>query len=253
MRWWLVVGLVGCEVKVDVPSPQALPAEQPPPASPAATGSSEGPDGMTIVLNGQTLQVGGPELAGDGVAGNDARALTPFESVETRGAIDVTVQVGGDPGAEVQCDQNLLAKVHTDVVDGALRVWTDPIAPTRPCSVSVGAPRLIAVDVAGSGDLRAEVVDADLRSVSVSGSGSATLSGVGETVEVAVRGSGDVQGRSWRVRDANLRVSGSGAIAVDVEQRADARVSGSGTVTVVGPATISRDVSGSGQVRSEPR
>jgi Putative auto-transporter adhesin, head GIN domain len=64
-----------------------------------------------------------------------------------------------------------------------------------------------------------------------------------------VSGSGDLDAQDCPVREADIRVSGSGSVRCDVTQHLKARVSGSGNVWYEGNPTLDVDISGSGKVR----
>ena len=208
---------------------------------------------------------------GNGQRANEVRALEGFSAVDSDGSLDVEITRGDVFHVEVSIDSNLLARVHTDVVGGALRIDEDSIGDTvAGPHIIVTMPILRRATLSGSGGLRAVgfqqaesvalVLDGsgdisfagDVPRVDVQlwGSGDARVSGTAPALGVELDGSGTVDARGLDATTADLSLSGSGDIAASVSGSARVSLSGSGDVDVYGGATLDRvDISGSGSVR----
>jgi hypothetical protein len=106
------------------------------------------------------------------------------------------------------------------------------------------------VAVSGSGDisLRVDVEELDAR---VSGSGDLNFKGTADKFSAAMSGSGDIEAFALQTNSANLKISGSADITLNVKEELYARVSGSGDITYKGnPAKEDLKVSGSGEISS---
>jgi drug/metabolite transporter (DMT)-like permease len=210
-------------------------------------------------------------LDGDGNKVRQARAVGDFDAVRMEGSLDVEVKVGVPASATVTIDANLQPEVDVRVEGTTLVVSLRRGVSYRGVGkVEIGAPRLGALSLHGSGDARIEgasggdlrlaiVGSGDLRwkggaartlEAEIEGSGDIDLSGTAEELRASVDGSGDVHARGLTARDARIRVNGSGDVDVTLGGGVlDAEVSGSGDVRWSGEARVERAaVSGSGEI-----
>jgi len=103
--------------------------------------------------------------------------------------------------------------------------------------------------VSGSGGIEVEV-DARNVSSKISGSGSIELSGGASDARLSISGSGKYYAEDLRVDDYTISISGSGRATVNLEGELDVRISGSGNVYYKGnPSGVNSSTSGSGKVR----
>lgn len=82
----------------------------------------------------------------------------------------------------------------------------------------------------------------------ISGSGRMKAAGEVEVLDGKINGSGSLNLKELMVNRAEVRVSGSGDIAVNVDEVLDGRISGSGNIFQHGKAKPLVKVSGSGRV-----
>jgi hypothetical protein len=103
--------------------------------------------------------------------------------------------------------------------------------------------------ISGSGRMS---LDADVRNINsdISGSGGLFMKGTADQVDFSISGSGSVNAYELMVVKANVRISGSGGIEINVQDKLDAHISGSGNVRYMGDPKVNSSVSGSGSVRS---
>ncbi len=206
------------------------------------------------------------------------REVAPFTAVTAAGSMNVIVRQGSPQRVEVDASAADQAKVETEVTGGRLRVGRRREDRTAwkidkfdgPVTVYVTAPRLTAVGVSGSGDLRVEgAVQAEDFEVSVAGSGNLSLTQLTATAlktglagsgnitlggrcpqhRVGISGSGNVRADDLRTDDTEVRISGSGNLRANAAKTLNSRISGSGDVQLSGPAQINASKSGSGSVR----
>ena len=222
-------------------------------------------------------------VQGSGTGATEMRTLDAFEAVALSGAIDLVVRQGAQQSVQVQADDNLLAMLETLVEtsrngntlkvrwkrEGGWGSGSGYVQPRSKVLVTVVVPKLGAVAVAGSGDVRVEAFSTPALQLSLSGSGDARLDGL-TTDELAVRvvGSGDVVGRGsapkvkisiagsgdvrlseLRADDVTVSIAGSGDAAVNAQKTLSVSIAGSGDVTYTGDAQVKSSVAGSGSVR----
>lgn len=203
-------------------------------------------------------------------------AIADFTDVALRGSDDVDVRVGSGFSVRAQGPLSELDKLEI-VRDGhTLRVgrkktlggssWSGQQDRVK---VFVTMPRIVAAQIAGSGNMAIDRVegsrfDADAAGsgdlsigailvpqakLAVAGSGNITAKGSVERLAIDVAGSGNVAARGLKARGATVSVAGSGNVTADVS--GDARVSmvGSGNVDLGQAAHCSTTKIGSGEIR----
>lgn len=195
---------------------------------------------------------------GSGRVATQARAVSGYQAVASRGPIDLVVRQDGREGAEVRGDDNLLPLVET-VVETRGGVPTlvvgmrkgHGVTTRNDLVVTVHASRLSAVSTSGSGDVRIEGLQAPSFALSISGSSGVDLGTVRtDELSVAVSGSGDVRGAGRSAR-LNVSISGSGDVRLPQLQTDEAtvKIAGSGDADLAVARQLTVSIAGSGDVR----
>jgi len=196
-------------------------------------------------------------VTGSGTAAREARAVGDFQAIELRGDIDLVVRQSGRTAVEVQADDNLLARVETEVIDGrhgrTLRIgWRrdESVRPRAPTVVTVDVAQLRAVASSGSGDVRIDALTTPLFSLALAGSGDARLARLSiDELSVSIAGSGDVSAQDLAAEEVKVSVAGSGDARVHAERELTVAIAGSGDVVYSGAAAVKSSIAGSGSVR----
>ncbi|MDR6787716.1 hypothetical protein J2Y58_001068 [Sphingomonas sp. BE138] len=216
---------------------------------------------VIAVGNGDTADAAPIETRRFEVAAFDRVVLAAGDAVRVLSGDTASVVASGDPRA--------LSALSVTVEHGQLRVarksgrWSD-----RGAVVTVTVPVLRDAELSGSGSMDVEAVapafaahlsgsgSLDLRGVrgdtvtiDADESGSVTASGAVRSLDVRVRGSGDVDARALAARDVRVDLSGSGSVRAQASQTADVSAGGSGDVTIAGSPRCSVSKGGSGSVR----
>jgi hypothetical protein len=194
---------------------------------------------------------GSSGVHGSGISATQVRHVPAFAAVELAGANDVAVRVGPKRSVVVEADDNLLAKVTTQVRGGTLVIGNRPGSWTTvsPMHVEVTVPSLRAVRLKGDGVVSVDGLAARTLTVSLPGDGLVRASGRVGSLDVALPGSGDAELAGLVARDVRAVVSGSGRVAVTATGALDAAVSGTGAVVYGGhPARVTTRVTGTGAV-----
>lgn len=174
---------------------------------------------------------GGPASPGSRLVASERRPVAAgIDSVDLSGPLNLTLRQG-PPGLEVRGEQRLLANIDTASDGGVLHIGPRGILlrHRQPIEVILTLPAL--------------------RSLSVNGSGSHTVSGfAGERIELALGGSGGMR-FNGRYRDITASLQGSGDLDVTggSSERVAASMMGSGRLTLVGSSReLQAHVNGSG-------
>jgi hypothetical protein len=177
-------------------------------------------------------------------------------AVSAEGAVDVDVSVGADAAARIECDPELLPKVHVEQRGKVTRVYNDPGFSGRgdhgPCTVYLGLASLRRVEASGSGDVRVHGLAPELAAADASGSGDVTIDDMGApALSLAASGSGNVTVSHAAPSELSVDAAGSGNVRVKgTAERARFALSGSGDVDARSLRAVSAEisVSGSGNV-----
>lgn len=213
---------------------------------------------------------GGTAIAAQGSGATRTFAATDFDRVELRGSDDVIVRVG--PGFSVRAEgtpaildrlaitrdgRTLKVGRQKGVYrEGQVRVFV-----TLPAIVAVGvagsgnmsvdrvAGRGFDASVAGSGNLALPSLGVERADVSIAGSGDVMAAGTARTLKVSVAGSGNLSARQLVATGAEVNVVGSGDVVATVRGQARVTSMGSGDVDLGAAARCSVTKMGSGAVR----
>ena len=213
-------------------------------------------------------------VTGSGTVTTQTRNVSGFHGIELLTSGTVMVTQGDTEGLVIEGEDNIVPLVETTVTDkGALRIAFkehEELHLTKPLVFRVSVKTLDAVEIAGSGDLRAPALKADhfavkvrgsgdvdvdhletgAVAVAIDGSGDVKLAGKAASQTVAVNGSGDYEAASLSTSTAAVNVAGSGDCELAVSDTLAATVSGSGDVSYHGKPAVTKHISGSGSVEA---
>ncbi len=193
------------------------------------------------------------QVEGSGKKAEVGRQVDAFHQVALEGRYDVDIQAGPAQSVRIEADDNLLHLIETEVSDGVLKIssrWS--LSPKWGIKIHITAPKVDGVSIAGSANVTAEGISADAFSARIAGSGRIEAKGSAARLEIRLAGSGEFSFGDFPVKDASIKISGSGSAVVNASERIEADIAGSGTVRYVGsPKQIKRQIAGSGSV--EPK
>ncbi len=197
--------------------------------------------------------------------------VSRLSGIQVSGPIDVEVTAGDTQHVEVTAQRELIDLVKLKVDNGLWRITTGrPFITDKQFTVHLTVPGLNTIIVDGSGNVTSEPVFNSgkthlevngsggiaidtlyekLAEAWITGSGSIRLLGECDRLDARLSGSGDLMGRELCVKEADVELSGSGTMRVDVLDTLRARISGSGDLHVRGtPFIAERDLTGSGTI-----
>ena len=169
-------------------------------------------------------------------------------------------------------DADVIAKLRFKIKDGKLVIgrenesWVEGKGAIA--NITVSAPTLSAISVAGSGDvvaaklenpeLKVSVAGAgngDAQGVkasnlkgSIAGSGNINLAGLADDSKFSIAGSGNIIASELKSKTAKASIAGSGDINLNASEAVEASLIGSGDVTVTGGAKCNSKSIGSGDL-----
>jgi hypothetical protein len=216
-----------------------------------------------------------PGAAASGTGTTRSFAVGDFTGVSLRGSDDVDVRVGTGFSVRAEGPSAELDKLEIVRVGDTLRIgrknrsgfsWGG--GDRDGVKVFVTMPRIVAADIAGSGNMAVDRVEGQSfdgssagsgnlaiaalsvprAKLSIAGSGDIAAKGSVDRLTVDVAGSGNVAASGLTARGASVSIAGSGDVRADVTGAADVSMVGSGNVDLGKHAQCKTSKIGSGEV-----
>ena len=212
---------------------------------------------ITALLTAACNHAGAAEDAGPEVSRNFT--VGQFDRIEVSGPYQVDVRTGSAPSVSATGGEKLIERMVVEVRDGSLRIhprkeegrmniqWGN----RGHVEVHVTVPSLRGAEIAGSGDVRIDRVQADSFEAAIRGSGDIQIETVqAKSLAASVSGSGDIRAASGTAENVDLRIGGSGDINTQgvTAQSAAATIMGSGNINARATDTATVRIMGSGDV-----
>lgn len=212
----------------------------------------------------------GSGVTGEGEMRTESRTVSEFYGVSSSVPGRVEVSQSSQYAVEVRTYNNLLPLLKTDVEGGILKIYFDEnVNEIGDLVIKVSMPSVEVLKVAGSGDIQAMTpFKGESLTLAVSGSGNMDISqmeyaklkcsiaGSGEveaggnvqSAQTDVAGSGNLNGKALSAKSLDANIAGSGSVYMNVIEVIDGSVAGSGSVYYGGQPVVKLSVSGSGSI-----
>lgn len=190
-------------------------------------------------------------VSGSGHVVTETRQVSGFTAIDLAGAGEVTVEQGGAESLTIEADDNVLARLTSEVSDSTLKLDKKPgitINTPNPIRYRVTVKDLTGVIVSGAGSVSAQQMTLRMLAVQISGSGTVDIRGSAVEQDIEVSGSGRYHGADVQSEKVTAEISGSGQIEVAVSRELTVDISGSGTLTCSGNPSVDQSISGSGRL-----
>jgi hypothetical protein len=176
---------------------------------------------------------GGRREKGSGELTTQEYRVPPFERVHVGANADLRIHRAEESRVVVRADSNLheFIEIRRDQKHNAVEIRAQGREKFPRFTVDVYCPSLTGIGLAGTASIECvDPVNAETLNLDMAGSGSITLRGNAERVEINLVGDGTVDGKDFRIAKVDARVVGDGKMTVWTDAL---------TVNVVGNATIS--------------
>jgi hypothetical protein len=213
-------------------------------------------------------------LTSDGKAVTASAVTTgSFTKIEAVGPDNIVFVTGDAFTIKAEGKADDVAKLRYAMDNGTIIIgrekgkwWGDD---SEGVTVTVTAPSLAAVSLAGSGDFTADRMNGNDVALEIAGSGTMkvasvtaknvkgeiagagdlVLAGKAERADYSIAGAGKVDATKLPVKDAAISIAGSGDLKLFATGLVDVSIAGSGDVVVTGGAKCKTSQMGSGDVR----
>ena len=177
------------------------------------------------------LAVAGCSVGDDGPRTTQKRDVAGFTRLDNSDSVDVRVRVGERQRVVVRAGENVIDDVGTEVRDGTLHVTFDHDGwDAGDVVVEASVPKLTGIEAYGSGDIDADGIAAGAFELRSHGSADISLAGTAGRLALELDGSGDADLGGLATRAARVASSGSGSADVRADERLEVAVDGSGDV-----------------------
>jgi hypothetical protein len=187
-------------------------------------------------------------------AAEQMRSVAPFTSVSNSGPLNLRIEVGKAPSVVVSGDDDLVAELQTDVVDGELRMHLKHGSGTfdrhhAELHVTVTMPELTSFSMSGAGNTTITHMNGDSLAVHLSGAGNLRADGQVKSLRLDVSGVGSIDTRELHAEAADVNLAGVGSVRVWASGVLNASVGGVGSLTYYGdPKTVNTHGGGLGSI-----
>lgn len=191
--------------------------------------------------------------AGAAQAADQVRNLPAFTSVDNRGPISISIDVGPAQSVKLSGGDDVIDLMRTEVVDGELRISFKDKHGTLNLKgdpkVTITMPQLNAFSMSGAGTVNLSHINGDRLDVTFGGAGALKADGHVRQLKMNVGGVGDIDTRALQADNVDVRVGGVGSVKLTATARLDASVGGVGSVTYYGhPKAVNTSGGGLGSI-----
>jgi len=206
----------------------------------------------------------------DGPIVTERIEMASFTGIDLEIAGEVYIRQGNEQIVEIEAPVEIIDEMEFDVRNDTWEIETDRCLryDGDDLRIFITLPYLDYLRISGSGDIISEnvfliddleaqisgsgiidvAVEADDIFARISGSGDMLLEGSADDLDFEINGSGDIKAFNLLANSADVNITGSGDVEVNVSDELNVRISGSGDVLYRGNPRIDTRISGSGRV-----
>jgi hypothetical protein len=202
---------------------------------------------------------------------SETREVSSFHSIRLSVNGEVTVIQGKEQSLVLRADDDVIPRLRTRVKNGTLVISSvGGIRRSAQLEIDIVMEEIKGLSISGSGTItvsdRIKADDVSLKisgsgdifleldasdiNTKISGSGKINLSGTVKSHTIDISGSGDTKAFDLLTDTTTVKISGSGDCMVNVSENLDVKISGSGDVEYKGSPKVNFKGSGSGTVKS---
>lgn len=202
------------------------------------------------------------------------RNATEFDRIIFNGNGNIYISQGEEESLKIEGEEELLEMVSSLVIEKTLRIeykksnMQQLLDNTKSINIYIQVKSLQEVRLAGAGDIisttplkvhtlklslagigNAEIQVSGHKLFSIlSGSGRFHIEGIIENQDIWINGNGIYDAPALISHVANINISGSGTVSLNVTDDLDVRISGAGNIIYDGEPNIRQSISGTGKI-----
>lgn len=208
--------------------------------------------GFLLALVSCRLEIDtGTDITGSGYYTSEYRSLAYFNQVKLNGIGDAQIVKGSDTDITVEADQNILPYIKTEVSNQVLVISIQggvSIHPSRTIRYRVSSTSIASVTLNGTGNATVSGIDANNVNLTLNGAGNIDATGSCNYLTALIAGTGDIDASDLKARTAYATLKGTGNITVWTTDYLNAKISGCGNIGYYGNPFLDSSVTGIGSV-----
>ena len=192
-------------------------------------------------------------VKGSGTVKTEKRPLAPFNSLEVNCYGTIQVRAQGPEELEISGDDNIIPLITTEVKNGILYIGASKeYDPQSKLQIIVSTPNLEKLVFAGAGQANLSNVKNDRVELVMSGAGRLIASGETKEADVTLSGAGAIDAKNLHAEIAKVNSTGAGSVDVYATDQLDANASGVGSINYYGsPKVVNKQAGGIGRINQK--
>jgi hypothetical protein len=178
------------------------------------------------------------------------RTLPAFHAIDLVGTMQIEVAAGQTQSVQLVGDSPAFDRVLTTVKDGTLIVDTKLERNNHyRLKLIVSVPDVSKLVVEGTGSMKVTGIANNRLAIDLPGTGEIKVDGSTGDLKISVDGTGDISARKLNAKSATVSMAGTGAATITATESVDATVTGTGSIDIDGhPANVHKHVTGVGSI-----
>jgi hypothetical protein len=204
-------------------------------------------DGKDISSNTNTGNV----IQGNGHFTKKRQQLSDFTIIKSNTAVDI-IYTAGKPSLQIAADENILPFIRVKQHGKSVIIETTrSFSTANPVQIRLSSSKLDKGSFYGAGDISLHKINNNHLQLSLTGTGDLIASGKVNTLELSVKGSGDVNTKSLIAKHVTVISEGAADITLTATKTLNVHQSGIGDIIFFGnPETVRKQTSGIGEIVS---
>lgn len=199
------------------------------------------------------MSAGGSATYADTIS--QTRELEKFTKITVLGAAEIDLTAGKSQSVSVETDSDYQDRVETYVKKGTLYIdmrendrkskfWQN-----NDVEIDITVENLDAIEIRGAIEGEFKNIQAESFEITIKGAADMEIEGTCGSLELDVRGAGDVNAKNFECAAVEVDMKGAGSASVYAKDEIDADVKGVGSISIYGkPAKVRKNVSGIGSI-----
>ena len=189
------------------------------------------------------------QISGSGIRKKEQRQVATFTSIATDGALDIDVDCQKPQSVEVEADDNLLARITTEVSGNVLRIKTKGnFSVKEPIKITISMGNLEGLSTNGAGKINIAGMKNDKFEVDANGATTIRVAGETKLLDIETNGAGKIDAHRLQAARSVVQAKGVARVDVNVTEQLDVTVYGPAHVTYQGDPVLNKTVHGPGSV-----
>ena len=190
------------------------------------------------------------DVKGNGKRQVQKREVPAFTTIDTEGALNITVVCQQTQSVEIEADENILPLIIAEVSHNALRFRsTKSYSVSEPIAVRIAVPTLEGLSVSGAGKIEITGLKSEKFEIDSNGAPQIKVAGATKLVDIDTNGAARIDTHGLHASKGIVESKGVSKIDVDVADQLDVTISGPSIVTYDGDPTINKTIHGPGKLQ----